>query len=110
MSALSFIDVIPARQTVRRGDSLNLLGGAANGGKALETEISVWGSDGNGWRAMITRRFLIEEGEHKHLYFTLGPEFFTGDYWGEEPEELELVIRDSEPVPGENGVIVFIAD
>ena len=32
MRMLSFIDAIPARNTVRRGESLNVLGGAANSG------------------------------------------------------------------------------
>ena len=107
---LSFIDVIPAKTTVVRGESLNLLGGAANGGEPVEKDISVWGNDGNGWKALMTRRFLIEDGEHKHLYFTLGPEAFSDVFWGEEPEELELIIRDTEPGPDENGVLVFITD
>ena len=107
---LSFIDVIPARPSIRRGESLNILGGAANHGGELETDISVWGNDGNGWRALITRRVTVGQGEHKHLYFTLGPELFSGELWGVEPEEMELIIRDTEPAERENGVIVFITD
>ena len=49
-------------------------------------------------------------GEHKHLYFTLRPAAFSREFWGEAPEELELVIRDSEPGQDENGVLVFIGD
>ena len=62
MRMLSFIDAIPARNTVRRGESLNVLGGAANSGSALEADISVWANDGNGWRALTTQRFAIAGG------------------------------------------------
>ena len=110
MSMLSFIDAIPARDTIRRDESLNVLGGAANGGGTLEADISVWANDGNGWKALTTQRFTIGEGEHKHLYFTLRPASFSREFWGEAPEELELVIRDSEPGRDENGVMIFIAD
>ncbi len=110
MSMLSFIDAIPARDTIRRGESLNVLGGAANGGSALEADISVWANDGNGWKALVTQRFSIAGGEHKHLYFTLRPASFSRELWGEAPEELELVIRDSMPGQEENGVMVFISD
>lgn len=110
MSKLSFLDAIPARNTIRRSESLNVLGGAANSGSALEADISVWANDGNGWKALLTQKFSIGEGEHKHLYFTLRPASFSREFWGEEPEELELVIRDSEPGQDENGVMVFIGD
>ena len=110
MSNLSFLDTIPARNTIRRSESLNVLGGAANSGSALEADISVWANDGNGWKALLTQNFSIGEGEHKHLYFTLRPASFSREFWGEEPEELELVIRDSEPGQDENGVMVFIGD
>ena len=110
MSNLSFLDAIPARNTIRRSESLNVLGGAANSGSALEADISVWANDGNGWKALLTQKVSIGEGEHKHLYFTLRPASFSRELWGEEPEELELVIRDSEPGQDENGVMVFIGD
>ena len=56
MSKLSFLDAIPARNTIRRSESLNVLGGAANSGSALEADISVWANDGKGWKALrITR-------------------------------------------------------
>ena len=110
MSNLSFLDTIPARNTIRRSESLNVLGGAANSGSALEADISVWANDGNGWKALLTQKVSIGEGEHKHLYFTLHPASFSRELWGVEPEELELVIRDSEPGQDENGVMVFIGD
>ena len=110
MSNLSFLDAIPARNSIRRSESLNVLGGAANSGSALEADISVWANDGNGWKALLTQKFSIGEGEHKHLYFTLRPASFSREFWGEDPEELELVIRDSEPGQDENGVLVFIGD
>ena len=110
MSMLSFISAIPARDTIRRGESLNVLGGAANRGGTLEADICVWANDGNGWKALVTQRYSIGEGEHKHLYFTLHPASFSREFWGEEPEELDLVIRDSVPGQDEHGVMVFISD
>ena len=110
MSMLSFIDAIPARDTIHRGESLNVLGGAANSGSAQEADISVWANAGNGWKALVTQRYSIGEGEHKHLYFTLHPASFSREFWGEEPEELDLVIRDSVPGQDEHGVMVFISD
>ena len=108
MNMLSFIDAIPARTTVCRGESLNLLGGVANGGAARTLDIGVWANDGRGWKRLMTERVYLDAGEHRHLYFTLGPEAFTAAIWGEAPDELELAIRDTEP-PG-NGVAVFVED
>lgn len=105
---LTFIDVIPARNSIRPGDSLNILGGAANRGKATESDISVWGSIGNGWVPLVTKSFAIEEGEHKHLYFTITPEMLYDRLWDGTPDEFELIIRDSKPGKEENGVLIFL--
>ena len=105
---LTFIDVIPSKNTITPDESLNILGGAANHGEALETDISVWANAGYGWISMITRHFTIEEGEHKHLYFTLTPELLYDKLWEDEPEEFELIIRDSKPGMKETGVLIFI--
>lgn len=107
---LSYIDVIPAKTTIRRGESLNLLGGAANNADTLDTDMHVWGNAGSGWKSLTCHRVTIEKGEHKHLYFTLRPEMLTETFPDEEVEELELIIRDTEPAPQENGVLVFISD
>ena len=106
---LTFIDVIPSRSSIRPGESLNILGGAANHGEAMETDISVWANAGYGWKSLITKHFFIAEAEHKHLYFTLTPEVLYNILWDDEPEEFELIIRDSEPDDKENGVLVFLA-
>lgn len=73
MRMLSFIGAIPARNTVRRGESLNVLGGAANSGSALEADISVWANDGNGWRALTTQRFSIAGGGTQASLFHAAP-------------------------------------
>ena len=106
---LSFIDVIPARSSIRPGDSLNILGGAANPGPALETVLTVWGNTGNGWIPLISKPFRIEEGEHKHLYFTLTPEILYARLWADGPEEFDLIIRDTMPGPEESGVLIFLS-
>ena len=105
---LSFIDVIPSKNTIAPGESLNILGGAANHGESLETGISVWANAGAGWMELMTKHFLISAGEHKHLYFTLTPELLMNKLWDGEPEEFELIIRDTEPKPEENGVLIFL--
>ena len=106
---LTYIDVIPAKKTIKPGESLNILGGAANHGRALETDLTVWANSGKGWRPLITKRFLIEEGEHKHLYFTITPDLLE-KLWDGEPDEFELIIRETEPKPQENGILIFIQD
>ena len=105
---LRFIDVIPAQESVRRGQSLNLLGGAANDGGAVTADISVWARADGGWEALCTRREEIGAGEHRHLYYTLGPECFSAARWGAEIEELELVISDRRPEDGARGRVVFV--
>ena len=105
---LKFIDVIPAQESVRRGQSLNLLGGAANDGGAVSTEVSVWARAEGGWEALLTRREDIGAGEHRHLYYTLGPECFSQARWGSEIEELELIISDHMPPEDARGRVVFV--
>lgn len=105
---LTYIDVIPAKRSIRPGEDLNILGGAANHGSDLETDLTVWGNAGDGWRAIVTERFLIKEGEHKHLYFTLTPEMLRRSVWEDGPEEFDLIIRDKMPAPEENGVMIFV--
>ena len=107
---LTFIDVIPSRNSIRPGEDLNILGGAANRGKAMQADISVWGSTGNGWVPLVTERFVIEEGEHKHLYFTITPDMLYDTLWADGPEEFDLIIRDSRPVKEENGVLIFLKE
>ena len=105
---LKFIDVIPSRERVLPGESLNILGGAANGGDDVTAEIGVWGRTDGGWRLLMSRTVTVEKGEHKHLYFTLPPELFSEPFWEEDPEELELIIRDRKPEESENGIMIFI--
>lgn len=107
---LTFIDVIPARNSIKPGESLNILGGAANHGKALETDLTVWGNAGERWVPLMTKHFLIEEGEHKHLYFTLTPELLDDLLWNGEPDEFELIIRDTRPKPYDSGVMIFVSE
>ena len=105
---LRFIGVIPAQESVSRGQSLNLLGGAANDGGAVSTEVSVWARAEGGWEALLTRRETIGAGEHRHLYYTLGPECFSDARWGSGIEELELIISDQRPSEDARGRVVFV--
>ena len=105
---LSFIGVIPSRETVSRSEKLNLLGGVANDGEALSTELTVWGRAGSEWRSLVSTRCALAAGEHRHLYFSLPPEVFSPAFWGEEVEELELIVRDAPPDPDSVGKLIFI--
>lgn len=105
---LRFIDVIPSRERVLPGESLNILGGAANSEDAVTVHIGVWGRTEGSWRLMMSRTVTVEKDEHKHLYFTLPPELFAEPFWENAPEELELIIRDRKPEESEYGVMIFI--
>ena len=105
---LRYIEVIPARESVSRGESLNLLGGVANDGGAVRLEIAVWGRVDATWEKLVAQVFDIAAGEHKHLYFTLPPECFSPQKWGEEIEDIELCTDHRKPEAGRRGTIVFI--
>ena len=107
---LSFIRVIPTKNSIRPGESLNILGGAANHGETTETDISVWANIGDGWVPLVTQNFRIEAGEHKHLYFTITPDMLLAALWNDGPEEFELIIQDTKPKPDDNGVMVFVTE
>ena len=105
---LSFIPAIPAKESVTRGEPLNVLGGAANDGPARTAEITVWGRADDDWKALLTASEGIAAGEHKHLYYTLTPEMIASASASGEVEELELLISDRKPGPGQTGKFVFI--
>lgn len=106
---MKYIDVIPSQGTVKYADSLNVLGGVANDSpkKAL-AGISVWGRVGSAWVQMMTQNYEIDAGEHKHLYFTIPEKCFIDEYWGEELEEMELVISDRKPDDSKQGILIFV--
>ena len=105
---LKYIDVIPARESVSRGESLNLLGGVANDGGAVTLDISVWGRVSDEWQALVTQRTEVMAGEHRHLYFTLTPDCFSFERWQAEIEDIELRIEDHMPGNDARGRIVFV--
>ena len=105
---MNYIEVIPAKQSVSRGESLNILGGVANDDEAVTLDISVWGRVDREWEALATQRTELAAHEHRHLYFTLEPDCFSSGRWHEEIEEIELLIRDKKPDATDRGRIVFI--
>ena len=49
--------------------------------------------------------------EHKHLYFTIPPEMFQKEYWGQKYlEEIELLISDKIPEKDTPGKLIFIEE
>lgn len=106
---LKFIDVIPSKETVVPGTSLNVLGGVANPGGETTVRITLWGRAEGSWKALLSQKVFLEEEEHKHIYFTVPPEVFRGDYWGMDAlEEIELMISDKIPSEDVPGKLVFI--
>lgn len=105
---LSFIEVIPSRECVVRGEALNVLGGVANDGTAVAASISVWGRAAGDWEPLVTRRVQVPAGAHQHLYFTLEPACFAPDRWGGEIGEIELRIGDRKPKAADAGRLVFV--
>ncbi len=105
---LTYIDVIPSKETISRTESLNILCGVANDSEGTTVSISLWGKADNEWKALITEETVIQDHEHKHLYYTLTPEMYSEKIWGEDIEELELCVSDRIPRVDDKGVMVFI--
>lgn len=105
---LTYIPAMPASARVARGESLNLLGGVANDGEALTLDITVWGRVDRTWEPLVTRAFTIDAHEHKHLYFTLGPDCFAPERWGGEIEDIELRVDHQRPDASARGALVFV--
>ena len=106
---LKFIDVIPSKETVTPGTSLNVLGGVINPGEAGSAKIILWGKAENIWKPLLSQEVFLEEKEHRHLYFMIPPEIFQEEYWGiKNLEEIELLISDMTPENGTPGKLVFI--
>ena len=105
---LTFFDVIPTKDTIHRGESLNILGIMYNKGEDTSAVVSVWGKTDDEWRNLTSREYDILSEEHKHMYFTLDAELFTENFWGEEPEELEICISDTKPGKEQNGILIIV--
>ena len=106
----SFIDAIPAKTTVLAGESLNVLGGVASTEKApLALTVRLFGRCGETWKVLEEQAHVLKPEEHRHLYFTVPPGWFRAVPWdGEVPEEMELIVSDRMPAPGDTGVLIFI--
>ena len=108
---LSFYEIIPGKDTIVRGEALNLLCVAYNrAAEDVTADIRVWGKTGGAWRPLRTHRIPLQAKEHNHLYFTLSPDLFTPAYWGEEIDELELCVSDREPGPRARAVLICISE
>ena len=106
---LKFIDVIPSKETITPGTSLNVLGGVINPGEAGSAKIILWGKAENIWKPLLSQEVFLEEKGHRHLYLTIPPEIFQEEYWGiKNLEEIELLISDITPENGTPGKLVFI--
>ncbi len=108
---LKFIDIIPSKGTVTPGTSLNVLGGVINPGEAVTVKITLWGKAEDIWKPLLSQEVLLEEKEHKHLYFTIPPEMFQKEYWRlKDLEEIELLISDKIPEKDTPGKLIFIEE
>ena len=105
---LSYMKPIPAKDAVLRGEELNILSGVSGSDEDMSFKVTVWGRIGAGWKPLSEKEIDLDGGEHKHLYFTLQPEVFSASFWGEETDEIELLVSDKKPEDDERGVVVFI--
>lgn len=105
---LSFEDVIPVRHSIRRGEALNILAIANNPDEDVRREISVWGRTDGEWKKLVSREYDIASHEHKHMYFTIDGYLFAGEFWGEDPEEVEICVSDRVPDRERNGVLIIV--
>lgn len=108
MDMLSYMDVIPSKESVSRTESLNILSGVANDSEETTVSISLWGKADKEWKALITQETYVAAHEHKHLYYTLTPEMYSEKVWGEDVEEIELRVSERMPDEETRGVMVFI--
>ena len=105
---LKFYDIIPTKHSVRRGESLNILGIVENNGEDTHAGISVWGRAAEDWVLLVSKEIDIVSDEHKHVYFTIDRSFFSEEFWGEEPEEIEICLADKKPDKMQNGILIVI--
>lgn len=105
---LSYMKPIPAKENISRGEELNILSGVSGAKEDMTLTVTVWGRISASWKELTTKEFVLSCGEHKHLYFTLKPEVFSADFWGEEIDEIELLVSQFKPSDSERGVIIFI--
>ena len=88
-----------------------MLGGVINPGEAVTVKITLWGKAEDIWKPLLSQEVLLEEKEHKHLYFTIPPEMFQKEYWRlKDLEEIELLISDKIPEKDTPGKLIFIEE
>ena len=79
--------------------------------EAVTVKITLWGKAEDIWKPLLSQEVLLEEKEHKHLYFTIPPEMFQKEYWRlKDLEEIELLISDKIPEKDTPGKLIFIEE
>lgn len=67
---LKFIDVIPSKETVVPGTSLNVLGGVANPGGETTVRITLWGRAEGSWKALLSQKvFFGRKGTQTYIFY-----------------------------------------
>lgn len=109
MNEVRCVGIIPAEQSVCKGQSLNVLVMAiSDAAVPVRCNVRVYGSVGTGWVLLTWKDCELSPGEHAHLYLNIPARCFTAEFWnGEEPEELSICPGLTTPSPAEPGVLVF---
>lgn len=108
--AVKYCSLIPAEDSVRQGQPLNILLVAENTtDKALTHVVRLYGNDGSGWRELLAQSRELPAHDHAHLYFQIPAQCFEAGFWdGETPEEIEILAADRLPKPEEQGLLLFL--
>ena len=107
---VKFTEVMPTSNSVKQGESLNVLVGAINKtDKPLEISAAIWGKVENEWKKLLSRSYDLAPNEHRHLYFNIPAECFSSKYWQlDEIDEIELHASENCPSENTEGILVFV--
>jgi len=97
--------LIPSRNKIKKGDSLNILIGVHNENTVpVEYTFRIFADAGDGYKEIFSNTKLLEPAANPHHYFNLPPECFSEERWGFSPEEVFIATSEN----GEHAEIIFI--
>lgn len=102
--------ILPAEDTICRGESLNVLL-VMESEETVTESVHFWGCDGSDWRELLEEKREFPQPGHVHLYFNIPADRFLAPFWGgQAPEEVTLYVGETPPERLDEGVLVFIQD
>lgn len=110
MTVLICYGILPAKETVKRGESLNVLL-MMESTESGTFPVPIWGNTESAWKLLLKEKRDFKANEHIHLYFNIPEDRFTDAFWdGKKPEEMSLYVGQDAPQECNAGVMVFIDD